>query len=108
MKIRKISLIVLVFLLIVAGSLLIYKESSPEQEFKIVSTIKNSFDNCTMVDISVVVNIKDYETEEMFGKIQAYYNELNGEPEELHIKLYNSAKDFENAKLCADKVYEKE
>lgn len=109
MRIRRLCVTILSIMIIVAGVIVIYQAKSSQEEFKIISTLKSSFGNeKTCVDISVIVNTDDYEVEEMFTKVHAYYCDLNGEPEELHIKLYESQKSYEKAELLAEKNYIKD
>lgn len=79
-----------------------------EPEFRIVSTMKTTFDNYKVVNISVIVNVKKYDKEEMLVKVRDYYSDLNGEPDEITISLFNSKRDFEKFNLYARKKFIKE
>lgn len=55
----------------------------------------------------VLVNEKNYDVEEMFEKVYEQYILMNGEPDELTIRLYNSKKEMDENIVAATKFYEK-
>lgn len=76
-------------------------------EFEITNSFKLGFDNYEQSRISVIVNVKEYDTEEMFDRVRNFYCEMNGEPDKLIIHLYNSEKNFESGNCHASKEFEK-
>lgn len=66
------------------------------------------FDNYETVDISVIVHVRNYETEELMEKVKNYYSNLRGMPDELCIRLYNSKKEFTSGTVFLQKMFIKE
>ena len=79
-----------------------------QSEYEICQSFRFASPNYTDTRINVVVNIKDYELEQLFDDIRAFHNELNGEPDELTIHLYRSRKGYKKGKCIGTKTYLKE
>lgn len=106
---KKILATLIILTAVVAAAVTIYKKNEERKpEFEIVSTIKNSFEDHEDVMISVIVNSKDYDEESMMNKVYAHYIGLNGEPEELCIKLFDGKEGYESGTVNIDKIYYKE
>ena len=63
--------------------------------------------NYERVYLTVIVNIREYNTDEMFYRIRNRYIDLNGEPDVLEIKIYNGKGEWEKCNIHATKVFEK-
>lgn len=53
----------------------------------------------------VIVNVKNYDVEDMFLKIRDFHNMMNGESDKLTINLYDGKRNFDNSNMSAYKVY---
>lgn len=62
-------------------------------------------DDSKDVYISVVVNIKDFDMDEMFEKVKEEHHLMNGHAENLTIRLYDSRKALKNGDCLGEKVY---
>ena len=66
----------------------------------------SSDDNDTL--IYVIVNERNYDNTDLFEEIREFHNKLNGEPNKLMIKLYNSRNDCKFGNCIGSKTYYKE
>lgn len=78
-----------------------------EERFMIYHSF--SFESSYYKDTSiwVIVNVQDYDMVDMFEEVRDFYNNLNGEPDELEIRLYNSMNDFKDLNCAGRKIYYK-
>ncbi len=78
------------------------------EEFEFFQSYKTGADNFEYAYLTVIVNVKDYNVDEMLIKIRDRYYELNGEPDILEIKLYNGKKEWETYNCYAVQTFSKE
>lgn len=78
-----------------------YCKTIPKIPQKSTATTDNSKDIYT----SVVVNIKDFDIDEMFEKVKEEYDLMNGHAENLTIRLYDSRESLKNGDCLGEKVY---
>lgn len=89
------------FILILATFVGTYTFRHMQDEFSIMSTYKTTMDNYESTALHVIMNTQKYDAGEMLIRIKDYYCSLNGSPNELHITLYDSRKDFEEGNYIA-------
>jgi len=58
--------------------------------------------------IKVIINVDEYDTENMFDEIKIFHNKLNGKPDKLEICLYNSKNDIKSGNCIGTKTYYKD
>lgn len=65
------------------------------------------FENGDTRDVyaSVIVNISDYDLEEMFDKARDEHDLMNGKPDQLTIRLYDSRDDLMAGNCKGEKVF---
>lgn len=68
-------------------------------EYKIINTYKNTFDNYQSVTLQVLVNVRNYDENEILCKVRDFYYTNNGIPDKLRINLYDSKHHFEKS-IC--------
>jgi len=81
-----------------------YCKTIPKIPQKSTATTDNSKDIYT----SVVVNIKDFDIDEMFDAVKSYQIRLNGESDELNIRLYRNKGDLFLSNPVAEKTFYKD
>lgn len=79
----------------------------PQKDFEIFHSYKTGSDNFTHTSLTVIVNAKDYDIDEMFEKVVEEHNRINGIPDELEIRLYNGQQDYENYICAGSKTFYK-
>lgn len=62
-------------------------------------------DDSKDVYTSVVVNVKDFDIDEMFEKIKEEYDLMNGHTKNLMIRLYDSREALKNGDCLGEKIY---
>ena len=107
MKKSKHILAVIIGILFV-GAIAVVVKSKGKEEYKIISTIKSSFDTYESVDIKVIVNIKKYDPEKLMYEICEQYWELNENTDEIVIRLFNGKKDHEAGNVYLTQRFFKE
>lgn len=95
-------------LVLVIGVLILIFFKNRKPDFEIQSTLKNTFDNYETVDLSVIVHTREYEPEELMEKVREYYANLNGMPDKLSIKLYESKREYATGTAFSQKMFLKE
>ena len=76
----------------------------PKEDFQIYNSMKHSFDNYVDVTLQVIVNRKNYDVQEMIGKVYSFY--CSQEPvNKLTIYLYESVNDLETGKIKAKQEF---
>lgn len=94
-----------VVLFLVIGVLILVYFMNRKPDFEIQSTLKNTFDNYEVVDLSVIVLSNECNLEEIFNQVYMYYVELNGEPDELRIRLFKSKLDYNMYQVYGEKQF---
>lgn len=69
------------------------------------SMIFQNGDDSKNVYTSVVVNVTDFDIDEMFEKIKEEYDLMNGHAKKLTIRLYNSREALKNGDCLGEKIY---
>lgn len=84
------------------------KIGNNRQKFEIFQSYRftSSDDNDTL--IYVIVNERNYDNTDLFEEIREFHNKLNGEPNKMMIKLYNSRNDCKFGNCIGSKTYYKE
>lgn len=95
-------------LFLIIGVLILVCYESQKPDFKIQSTLKNTFDNYETVDLNVIVNTRNEEPEELMEKVRDYYASLNGMPDKLSIKLYAGKRAYASGTVFSQKMFTKE
>jgi len=54
---------------------------------------------------SVIVNTQDYDLDEMFDRVRDEHDLMNGKPDKLTIRLYDSRDDLKNGNCKGEKVF---
>lgn len=73
-------------------------------DYKIHQSFITGAGNYKSVNLKVIVNINDYEMNQMFEMIRKEYVELNGEPDTLHIELFDSQYAFEHGESSGSMI----
>ncbi len=81
--------------------------STQEQGFEIFYSYSFTSGDYRDTIISAIVNERNYDTNTMFAEIKDFHNTLNGEPDELTIRLYNSRNDCKLGNCVNSQVYYK-
>lgn len=75
-------------------------------EYEIHQSIKTSADNYTNVILKVVVNVKNYDIDQMYQTIRTDYISVNEEPDVLQITLFDSMNEFKRGNFTGTKKFE--
>lgn len=94
------SVVILVCCAVIVGT---YKIKT-RPDFEIFQSYKTSFDNYEKCCINVIVNIREYDIDEMYDNVAARYTELNCNVDELTIRLFNSKRDFIKFRLVGERT----
>lgn len=79
-----------------------------EKRFEIYQSFCFTSGDYINTSIKVIVNEKDYDPASVFEEIRDFHSVLNGESDELEIRIYNSKRDFQNHNCAGRMVYYKE
>lgn len=79
-----------------------------EQRFDIFQSYSFTSGDYKDTTIMAIINDGDYDTDTMFEEIKDFHNTLNGESDELTIRLYNSRNDCKSGNCIGNKTYYKE
>lgn len=82
-----------------------YFEKVPD--YKIHQSFITGADDYKNVNLKVIVNLREYDMNEMFEMIRNDYVDLNGEPDVLCIDLFDDQQAFENAENSGSKKFER-
>jgi len=95
-----------ILVIIIAVLFCLYTLTRPEpEEFEFCQNRTVYSDGYITTSLRIIVNVKDYNMEEMFEKIREKYIEKNGEPDELKIRLYKSRSDLLTPNYVGEKIY---
>ena len=75
------------------------------REFEIFQSIKVGSDNFERTSLEVIINLENYDIDEMFEKVKEEYDLMNGHAENLTIRLYDSRESLKNGDCLGEKVY---
>lgn len=100
---KKLIIKVVVILVCCAAIVGTYKIKT-RPDFDIFQSYKMSFDNYEKCCINVIVNVRNYDIDEMYEQVAARYTELNCNVDELTIRLFNSKRDFRRFNLAGEQV----
>ena len=78
------------------------------REFEIFQSIKVGSDNFERTSLEVIINLENYDIDEMFDAVKSYQIRLNGESDELNIRLYRSKGDLFLSNPVAEKTFYKD
>ena len=81
-------------LIVLVGSLYRY-QARDVPDYEIFQCFSFGTDNYEEVSLTVIVNIKEYDAEEMLNTVKDEYCERYEIPDVLKIKLFDSKKDWE-------------
>lgn len=79
----------------------------PKEDFEIFQIYTVEDRDYRRTKINVIVNIPEYEIEELCDKIKEKFETINEEQDELLIRLYNSRADFKEHKCAGQREYKK-
>lgn len=99
--VRVLIIVAVTFFFVGAG--IAYGRQTEPREFEIFHSFKFSSSNRIDTDLDVIVNVKDYDIDEMMIKVKKEQERISGKSDTLTIELYNSVEDWENCK-CAGKA----
>lgn len=94
-------------LIVLVGNLCRYKVRDMP-DYEICQCFTFGADNYEEANLTVIVNIKEYDIEEMLNTVREQYCERYGVPDVLKIKLFDSKKDWETYNCRAAKTYYKD
>jgi len=57
--------------------------------------------------LSVIIYEEDYDMDAVFEEVKVFHNSMNGEPDELEIRLYNSGDDYRSGNCTGKRTYYK-
>ena len=77
-------------------------------EFEIFQSIKVGSDNFERTSLEVIINLENYDIDEMFDAVKSYQIRLNGESDELNIRLYRNKGDLFLSNPVAEKTFYKD
>lgn len=90
-KLEKFAISVIIIIILSC----LYTLTRPEQdEFEFCQNYTVDSGGYITTSLRIIVNASNYNMEEMFEKIRDKYIEMNGEPDELNIRLYKSRSDL--------------
>ena len=91
--------------LLIVGLLVgnVYKQN--DMEFEIVNSYIVSADNFKSVTLQVIVNMRNYDEEEVLCKVKEFYCQNNGNIDTLRINLYDSKAHYEKSKCRVGKTF---
>lgn len=101
-KLIRVLIVVAVASFFVGAGISHGRQNKP-REFEILHSFKFSSSNRVDTDLDVIVNVEDYDIDEMMIKVKKEQERINGKSDTLTIELYNSIEDWENCK-CAGKA----
>lgn len=78
------------------------------RDFEIFQSIKMGSNNFVRTSLKVIVNLKDYDIDEMFDAVKSYQIRLNGESDELNIRLYRNKGNLFLSNPVAEKTFYKD
>ena len=93
-------------LIMLVGSLYRY-QARDIPDYEIFQCFTFGADNCEEASLTVIVNIKEYDAEEMLNTIRKQYCACYGVPDVLKIKLFDNKKDWEMYNCRAYKIFYK-
>lgn len=85
------------------GAGISYGRQNEPREFEIFHSFKFGSSNRVDTDLDVIMNVEDYDVDEMMIKVKKEQERINGKSDTLTIELYNSVEDWENCK-CVGKA----
>ncbi len=78
------------------------------RDFEIFQSIKVGSDNFERTSLEVIINLENYDIDEMFNAVKSYQIRLNGESDELNIRLYRNKGDVFVSNPIAEKTFYKD
>ncbi len=81
------------------------KPIPPSREIEFYHTIIFQNKDTRDVYASVIVNTQDYDLEEMFDKARDEHDLMNGKPDRLTIRLYDSRDDLKDGNCKGEKIF---
>ena len=93
-------------LVVLAGNLYKY-QARDIPDYEIFQCFTLGTDNYKEANLTVIVNIKEYDVEEMLNTVKDQYCERYETPDVLKIKLFDNKKDWEMYNCRAYKIFYK-
>lgn len=102
-KLRIVVNLVVLTLILVSLSIFVRKKEN-EDEFEIFQSFIVEGGDGRRTRLNVIVNVSEYDINEMCDEIKERHDKLNGEADELLIRLYNGREDFKEHKCAGEGV----
>lgn len=99
---------IVILVIIIAILFCLYTFTRPEpKEFEFCQNYTVIGGGEVTTSLRIIVNVTDYNIEEMFEKIKDEYIEMEGEPDVLEIRLYKSRSDLLTPNYIKKKFYKR-
>lgn len=78
------------------------------EDFMIYQSFITDATNYRHTMLNVIVLVQEYDVDEMCDEVRSFHDRMNGEPDKLDIRLFDSKEDFTDWNCRAERTFYKE